>query len=51
MSVGNRVKLKSGEVGKIVKVLNGNFFVMLNNKKNKWVSPDQIAEVLPNAER
>lgn len=46
MGTGNRVKLKTGEIGKIVKVLNGNFYVVLNNKTNRWVSPDQIEKVL-----
>lgn len=44
-NVGNRIKLKNGEVAVIRMVQNGNYQVETNTKKIRWVSKDQIEEV------
>lgn len=45
-SIGNVIKLKDGTIGKIVMVLKGNYQIIANTGKIRWVSQDQIEEVL-----
>ena len=44
--IGNKVRLKSGVVGVIQQVNNGNYLLLTAEGKPQWASPEDIEEVL-----
>lgn len=44
--INQKIILISGEIGIIMKVSNGNYLVALNNGTIRWVSPEQIKEMV-----